>query len=68
MDVSARELAFLFDVDGVIAETPHEQAWRDAALEWGIIGPAFDFTRFYADHVAGEPGNTGADEHPRAAA
>ena len=53
-------LCFLFDVDGVIAETPHEVAWKDAAVEWGIIGEDFDFTGFYASHVAGEPGMTGA--------
>lgn len=54
------KLCFLFDADGVIAETPHEEAWKDAAVEWGIIGKDFNFTRFYASHVAGEPGMTGA--------
>jgi beta-phosphoglucomutase len=53
-------LCFLFDVDGVIAETPHQEAWMDAAVEWGIIGKNFDFTGFYTSHVAGEPGMTGA--------
>ncbi len=51
---------FLFDVDGVIAETPHEEAWKAAAVEWGIIPEDFSFTLFYAKHVAGEPGITGA--------
>ena len=53
-------IIMLFDVDGVVAETPHEEAWQDAALELGIIGQDFDFTNFYAAHVAGEPGVTGA--------
>jgi beta-phosphoglucomutase-like phosphatase (HAD superfamily) len=56
----SRGLAFMFDVDGVLAETPHEEAWKAAALEWGIITPDYDFTAFYARHVAGEPGIIGA--------
>ncbi|MBN2367661.1 hypothetical protein JXC34_01485 [Candidatus Woesearchaeota archaeon] len=54
------DIAFLFDVDGLIAETPHEEAWKAAAVSWGIIQDDFDFTPFYAAHVAGEPGITGA--------
>jgi len=53
-------IGLMFDVDGVIAETPHEEAWKDAAVEWKIIPTGYDFTRFYAEHVAGEPGATGA--------
>jgi beta-phosphoglucomutase-like phosphatase (HAD superfamily) len=55
-----KQLLFLFDVDGLIAETPHEEAWKQAAVEWGIIAPEFNFTPFYAEKVAGEPGETGA--------
>ena len=50
----------MFDVDRVIAETPHEQAWKAAAIEWGIIDETFDFTSFYAEKIAGEPGEVGA--------
>ena len=60
MGLNPLELAFLLDVDRVIMETPHEQAWRGAVLEWNIIGPQYDFTTFYAYHVAGRPGITGA--------
>ncbi|MFC1744727.1 HAD family hydrolase [Candidatus Riflebacteria bacterium] len=52
--------AFLFDVDGVIAETPHEEAWKEAAIDWELVAKSYDFTGFYAAHVAGEPGLTGA--------
>ena len=50
----------MFDVDGVIAETPHEEAWKDAAVEWSIINKENDFTPFYAQHLSGEPGDKGA--------
>jgi beta-phosphoglucomutase-like phosphatase (HAD superfamily) len=55
-----KNIAVMFDVDGVIAETPHEEAWKDAAVEWGIIEKAHNFTSFYSKHVAGEPGLIGA--------
>jgi beta-phosphoglucomutase-like phosphatase (HAD superfamily) len=55
MGLSPLELAFLFDVDGVIMETPHEQAWHDSSLEWNIIGYEYNFTPFYAHHVARKP-------------
>lgn len=58
--VKEKQLLFLFDIDGLIAETPHEEAWKQAAVEWGIISPDFNFTPFYAEKVAGEPGETGA--------
>jgi beta-phosphoglucomutase len=50
----------LFDVDGVIANTPHEKAWKLSAIEYGIISENYDFTTFYAKEVAGEPGIIGA--------
>lgn len=60
-DPRADQFVFLFGIDGVLAETPHEAAWRDAAVEWGVIPEEYDrFGRFYAEHVAGEPGETGA--------
>jgi len=54
-------LAFLFDVDGVIAETPHEESWHTASLEWKLIKKEFDFTSFYQKNVAGIPGLKGAE-------
>ncbi len=53
-------LAFLFDVDGVIAEIPHEKSWRKASLEWKLIKEGFDFTQFYQKNIAGIPGLSGA--------
>jgi len=54
------KFAFLFDVDGVIAETPHEESWKEAAIEYELIGKNFDFTCFYQKFVAGIPGLKGA--------
>ena len=56
-----KKIAFIFDVDGVIIDTPHENAWRDSALEWGLISNDFDFKIFYQKHVAGIPGLKGAE-------
>jgi beta-phosphoglucomutase-like phosphatase (HAD superfamily) len=55
-----KNAVMLFDVDGVIAETPHEEAWKNAALECKIVPPGFDFSEFYVKCVAGEPGERGA--------
>lgn len=48
----------MFDVDGVIGDTPHEEAWRLACQEWGI--DTCGFTQFYASYVSGEPAITGS--------
>src|SRR3954452_16216043 len=48
----------IFDVDGVLVASPHEQAWR-AALT-GLADPALFTTEFYQAHVAGRPRNEGA--------
>src|SRR5208283_4907711 len=50
--------AVIFDVDGVLLASPHEQAWR-AALE-GLTDPARFTTAFYQAHVAGKPRMDGA--------
>jgi beta-phosphoglucomutase-like phosphatase (HAD superfamily) len=50
--------AVIFDVDGVIVASPHEQAWREA-LD-GIIDPARLTTEVYQTHVAGKPRMDGA--------
>jgi HAD superfamily hydrolase (TIGR01509 family) len=50
--------AVIFDVDGVILASPHEQAWREAL--GGIADPARFTTAFYQAHVAGKPRFSGA--------
>ncbi|WFO74655.1 HAD family phosphatase [Desulfurococcaceae archaeon MEX13E-LK6-19] len=43
---------FIWDFDGVIVFTPHEEAWRIAAETYGAKGFTHDF---YLKHVAGRP-------------
>jgi beta-phosphoglucomutase len=50
--------AVIFDVDGVIVASPHEQAWREA-LE-GITDPPRLTTAIYQTYVAGKPRMDGA--------
>ena len=50
--------AVIFDVDGVLIDSPHERAWREA-LE-GITDPARLTTEIYQAHVAGKPRLSGA--------
>src|SRR4051794_3039056 len=50
--------ATIFDVDGVLLETPHEQAWRNALT--GLADPARFTTTLYQTHVAGKPRVKGA--------
>jgi len=54
------KIAFLFDVDGVIVDTPHEESWRASALKVGLISDDFDFRSFYQERIAGIPGLEGA--------
>ena len=51
-------LAVIFDVDGVLVESPHEKAWR-AALA-GLTDPARLTPAFYQAYVAGKPRLDGA--------
>ncbi len=60
-DTNKRQMIFLFDVDGVIIESPHEKSWGGAALNWGLISEDFNFTDFYQKYVAGLPGLQGAE-------
>ena len=55
-----RHAVFMFYVDGTIADSPHEEAWKQAALMKGVFGKDFDFSPYYARLVAGQPGETGA--------
>lgn len=50
--------AVIFDVDGVLVDSPHEQAWREALA--GFADPAGFTTAFYQTHVAGKPRLEGA--------
>ena len=50
--------AAIFDVDGVLLASPHEQAWREALI--GIADPDRFTTAFYQAHVAGKPRLDGA--------
>jgi len=50
--------AIIFDVDGVIVASPHEQAWREALA--GITDPARLTTAIYQTYVAGKPRMDGA--------
>lgn len=50
--------AAIFDVDGVLLASPHEQAWRDALL--GVADPARFTTAIYQASVAGKPRLDGA--------
>ncbi len=50
--------AVIFDIDGVVVETPHEQAWREAIAPFA--DPARFTTDFYQRNVAGKPRMDGA--------
>ena len=51
-------LAAIFDVDGVLVDSPHEHAWREALS--GFAEPAGFSTVFYQAYVAGKPRLEGA--------
>jgi HAD superfamily hydrolase (TIGR01509 family) len=50
--------AAIFDVDGVLLASPHEQAWREALA--GLTDPARFTTAMYQAAVAGKPRLDGA--------
>ena len=56
--VDERLTAAIFDVDGVLLASPHEQAWRDALS--GLADPARFTTAVYQAAVAGKPRMAGA--------
>ncbi|WP_336490367.1 HAD family hydrolase [Methylobacterium nigriterrae] len=47
----AAPLAAIFDVDGVLVNSPHERAWREALA--GFVDPTGFTTAFYQANVAG---------------
>jgi len=53
-----RLTAGIFDVDGVLLASPHEQAWREALM--GFANPNLFTTAMYQAHVAGMPRLDGA--------
>jgi len=63
--------AFIFDVDGVLVDSPHERAWGEAlkelmAKEWRELVPTTGYSpelyapEVYQRHVAGRPRTEGA--------
>ncbi len=48
----------IFDVDGLLLASPHEQAWREALA--GFADPECFTTEMYQAHVAGKPRLSGA--------
>jgi len=50
--------ACIFDVDGVLLASPHEQAWREALT--GFADQSRFTTEIYQAHVAGKPRMAGA--------
>src|ERR1700761_6166730 len=50
--------AVIFDVDGVLLQSPHEEAWREALKGFG--DPKRFTTAVYQDEVAGKPRLDGA--------
>ena len=50
--------AAIFDVDGVLLDSPHERAWREALQD--LAGPERFTTEVYQTHVAGKPRLSGA--------
>jgi HAD superfamily hydrolase (TIGR01509 family) len=58
LDRSQTLTAAIFDVDGVLLASPHEQAWREALV--GLAEPGRFTTAMYQAHVAGKPRLSGA--------
>jgi HAD superfamily hydrolase (TIGR01509 family) len=63
--------AYIFDVDGVLVDTPHERAWADAlnrlmAGPWAALARRIGYaperftSAFYQQHLAGKPRHAGA--------
>ncbi len=52
-----KQAAFVWDFDGVVIFTPHEEAWRLACEQWGLEGFSHEF---YKRYVSGRPRLEGA--------
>jgi beta-phosphoglucomutase len=57
--MSATDVGFIWDIDGVVIDSPHEEAWRITAVKepWNAEGLTSDF---YFTHVASRPRYEGA--------
>lgn len=55
----ASKAGFIWDIDGVVIDSPHEEAWRLTLMRepWNADGPSSDF---YFTHVASRPRYEGA--------
>jgi len=53
-NVVVPNVGFIWDIDGVVVDSPHEDAWRITAMKepWGVTGLSSDF---YFAHVASRP-------------
>jgi beta-phosphoglucomutase len=71
IDEPAPRRAVIFDVDGVLVDTPHERAWQEALkvlmqAEWRDLAPVTSYaperftTEVYQEYVAGKPRLDGA--------
>jgi Predicted phosphatase/phosphohexomutase len=56
----AASLGFIWDIDGVVVDSPHEEAWRITAMKapWNVMELSSDF---YFTHVASRPRYEGGD-------
>jgi beta-phosphoglucomutase-like phosphatase (HAD superfamily) len=55
-----KEVGLIWDIDGVVVDSPHEQAWRITAQkpDWGVSDLS---SEFYFTYVAGRPRYEGAN-------
>lgn len=58
--INGKESVFIFDVDGVIADTPQEKSWFLASQEMGLYYQG-DFSKFYQANMAGVPRKVAAE-------
>ena len=58
--MSVASLGFIWDIDGVVVDSPHEEAWRITAMKtpWNVKELSSDF---YFTHVASRPRYEGGD-------
>ena len=60
MNLPPQSVAFIWDIDGVVVDSPHELAWRTVALSepWEVAELT---SEFYFTHVASRPRRAGGD-------
>lgn len=59
-DDSMKDVGLIWDIDGVVVDSPHEEAWRITAMRepWGVDELS---SSFYLTHVASKPRYEGGD-------